>query len=82
MRLSDKHSAQIILQGHIEIAFAVALLITLDAVPLFWKWTDCLREKCKLRGEDREFSLVCIEELSCYSDKVSEINEFLCKLVC
>jgi hypothetical protein len=77
LRLTDKKCPQLIIHRHIEIAFAISLIIITDTMPLLWERADRLREKCKFRDKKCEFSFVCIEELSLHTDEVTKIDELL-----
>jgi hypothetical protein len=79
--LAHEHRTQCIVHSHIEISLAVALIIVLHTVELLRQGTDRLGEKSKLLREERELSLVCVEEFSTYADKVTEVDKLLCELV-
>ena len=78
---ASEHPSEFIIHCHIEIALTVALVIVFYPMPFLRKRTDRFGEKCELFHEEGEFSLVRIEELSSHSDEVSEVDQFLSKLV-
>ena len=80
-RFAYEHGTKLIVHRHVEVSLTIALIVISDTMPLLWKGADGFREKCKFFHKKSELSLVCIEELSLHTDKVSEIDELLSKLI-
>ena len=69
--LAIEHRTKLIVHSHIEISFAISLIIVTYTVPLLWKRSDRFREKCELLHKKCELSLMCIKELSFHTDEIT-----------
>lgn len=80
-RLPYEHRTELIIHRHIEISFAVALIIIFHTVEFFGKGTDRFCEEGEFFHKECEFSLMCVEELSLHSYEISEVDQFLGEFV-
>ena len=79
--LPIENMSEIFIHRHIEIALSIALIVIFYTMPLLRERTDRLREEGKAFDKESSLTFMREEGFPFDSDKVSEIDELLCKFV-